>query len=295
VDVNEVRLAVDARDRLGECALWCEQSQALYWTDIEGSKICRLEADGRVREWSLPERVGSFAFCAGSRTQLLLGLASGIAVFDAAKESLSPVIPVEADEPTTRINDGRCDRQGRFVFGMYNPKEAAISGFYRVHPDLRVERLPLPPAGVANSICFSPDGATMYYADSPTRTVWSLEYHADGRLGAPHVFIRLRPDEGFADGSCIDAQGGLWNAQWEGRCVVRYDPGGKETARIALPVSRPTCPAFGGPGLDVLYLTSARGGLAKERLRDEPAAGGLLAIDRPGWRGLPESRFVLRP
>lgn len=288
--MSQVRLAVDARDRLGECALW--DGEAFWWTDIEGSRVSRLDGSGQVRAWPLPERVGSFAFCAGSATKLLLGLASGIAVFDTADGSLSPVIPVEADQPTTRINDGRCDRQGRFVFGTYNPKEEAIGGLYRVHADLRVERLPLPATAVANSICFSPDGATMYYADSPARTIWSLDYAADGRLGTPRVFVRLRDDEGFPDGSCIDAEGGLWNAQWEGRCVVRYDAAGRETDRIALPVSRLTCPAFGGADLDVLYVTSARGGLTKERLREEPQAGGVFTA-RVRQRGLPESRFVL--
>ena len=291
--LTKTRLFVDARDRLGECALWCERTQALYWTDIEGAKICRLQADGQRREWMLPHRVGSFAFCAGSDTQLLLGLDIGIALFDTATEVLSSVIPVEADQPATRINDGRCDRQGRFVFGMYHKEEQAVGGLYRVHADLRIERLPLPPAGVANSICFSPDGATMYHGDSPARTIWSLDYHADGRLGTPRVFARLRADEGYPDGSCIDADGGLWNAQWEGSCLVRYDAKGVETARIALPVSRPTCPAFGGAALDTLYVTSARGGLARERLRDEPAAGGVIAVDEPGWHGLPESRFML--
>ena len=290
--MSAARLAVDARDRLGECALWCERTASFWWTDIEGSKVCRLQAGGGVREWTLPERAGSFAFCAGGETKLLLGLASGIAVFDTADASLSPVIPVEADQPATRINDGRCDRQGRFVFGMYNPKEEAIGGFYRVHPDLRVERLPLPPAGVGNSICFSPDGATMYYADSPARTIWSLDYHADGRIGAPRVFVRLGSDEGYPDGSCIDAEGGLWNAQWEGRCVVRYDGQGRETERVVLPVSRPTCPAFGGAGLDTLYVTSARGGLARERLREEPEAGGVFTA-ATRRRGLPETRFLL--
>lgn len=155
------QLAVDARNRLGECALWCDRSQALWWTDIEGRTLHRRQADGRVRAWTLPERVGSFALVAGD-TRLLLGLASGIALFEPETGALSPVIPVEAGEPTTRINDGRCDRQGRFVFGMYNPQEEAIGGFYRVHADLSVERLPLPAAAVANSICFSPDGRTLY-------------------------------------------------------------------------------------------------------------------------------------
>jgi L-arabinonolactonase len=289
--VSSAWLAVAARNRLGECPVWCERSGALYWTDIEGCTISRLQADGEVRAWTLPERVGSFALCEGNSTQLLLGLASGIALFDTASEALSPIVPVEADQPATRINDGRCDRQGRFVFGMFNAREQPVGHFYRVLPDLRVERLPLPPVAVGNSIAFSPDGAAMYYTDSPARTIWKLDYGADGSLGSPQVFVRLSAEEGYADGSCIDAEGGLWNAQWEGGCVVRYDASGAETARLALPVSRPTCPAFGGAGLDTLYVTSARGGLDKEALRREPEAGGLFTL-QPGWRGLPESRFV---
>jgi L-arabinonolactonase len=291
--LSGVRVAHDAQARLGECALWSESEQALYWTDIESSTIGRLGAGGVLREWTLPQRVGSFAFCAGDDARLLLGLACGIALFDTRNEELTPVIAVEADQPTTRINDGRCDRQGRFVFGMFNPAEAAIGGFWRVHPDLSIERLPLPVAAVGNSICFSPDGATMYYTDSPTRVIWQLDYHADGRIGTPRPFVRLGAQEGFADGSCIDAQGGLWNAQWEGSCVVRYDASGAETARIALPLSRPTCPAFGGAGLDRLYLTSARKGLSAQALLQQPAAGGVLAVDGLAWRGLPESRFAL--
>jgi L-arabinonolactonase len=282
-------LVVDARNRLGECPLWCERSGTLYWTDIEGKTVSRLLADGEVRHWTLPQRVGSFALCEDGR-RLLLGLASGIALFDMASEALSAVVPVEAEVPATRINDGRCDRQGRFVFGMFNSAEAAIGGFYRLHPDLRVERLPLPPAAVGNGIAFSPDGATMYYTDSPARTIWRLDY--GDRLGKPEVFVRLSKQEGFADGSCVDADGGLWNAQWDGACVVRYDADGKESARLALPVGRPTCPAFGGPDFATLYVTSARGGLDKEALRAQPQAGGVFALATQ-WRGLPESRFDL--
>ncbi len=286
-------LAAATADVLGECPLWCERSQALYWTDIQSSVLMRLDANGEVRRWPLPDRLGSFALC-GDGAQLLLGLATGIALLDLASGEVGPVTPVDAQQPTTRINDGRCDRQGRFVFGMFNPAEAPIGRFYRVHADLRIETLPLPPAGVGNSIAFSPDGATMYYADSPARTIWCVAYGADGSLGEPRVFRRLRDDEGYPDGSCVDAEGGLWNAQWEGRCVVRYAPDGRETTRIALLVSRPTCPAFGGAQFDALYVTSARIGLDAAALQAQPQAGGVLRL-AAGWRGLPESRFRLAP
>lgn len=285
------QLRVDARARLGECPLWCERTGALYWTDIESATLGRWrEADGSVHHWTLPERVGSFALCEDG-SQLLLGLASGIALFDTVSEALSPIVPVEPDRPDTRINDGRCDRQGRFVFGMYHRKEQPVGHFYRVNRDLQIERLALPPAGVGNSIAFSPDGATMYYTDSPTRTIFRLDYDVDGTLGQPTPFVRLRADEGFPDGSTVDADGGLWNAQWRGARVVRYDAHGTETARIDVPASQATCAAFGGAALDRLYVTSARAGLDDAALLREPAAGGVFELV-PGWHGLPESRFA---
>ncbi len=289
--MSKVQLLVDAQARLGECVLWCERHRALYWTDIEGSVLSCRHADGRLQHWHLPERLGSFALCEGD-SRLLLGLASGIALFDPMREELSLIVQVEADVPGTRINDGRCDRQGRFVFGMFHVAEQTLGHFYRVGADLQVERLPLPPVAVANSIAFSQVGRTMYYTDSPTRTIWQVDYASDGRLSEPRHFVTLSPDDGFPDGSCVDAAGGLWNAQWDGGCVVRYDPQGVETDRIVLPVTRPTCPAFGGAQLDRLYLTSARIGLDATALARQGAAGGVWEL-APGYCGLPESRFVL--
>ena len=331
-----VEVLVDARAALGECPLWCERSRSLTWTDIDSATLTRWhEADGSVREWKLPERVGSFALCEGGApsgasprdvsmpgssmpgatmpgasprgapmpgaSTLLLGLASGVALFDLETETLGAITPIEADNPATRINDGRCDRQGRFVFGMYAAgRDAAPGHFYRVDAGgaggsradgkLRVERLPLPPAAVANSIAFSPDGSRLYFTDTPTRRILCCDYFADGRIGTPRLFVRVPDAEGFPDGSTVDAEGGLWNAQWRGRCVVRYDTEGRVTDRIELPASQITCPAFGGANLERLFATSARGGLSDDALRSEPQAGGVFAA-LAGRRGLPEQRF----
>lgn len=286
-------LLVDARARLGECVLWCDQTAALYWTDIEGATLSRWRAaDGLTRQWTMADRVGSFALC-DDPSQLLLGLASGIALFNLDTDAQSAVTPVEPDQPTTRINDGRCDAQGRFVFGMFNSTDAPIGHFYRVDAELRIEQLPLPPVAVANSIAFSPDGGRMYFADSPTRRIHCVDYAADGRLGVPWLFTELRSDEGYPDGSTVDADGGLWNAQWDGGCVVRYGTDGVETSRLKLPVSRPTCPAFGGPNLERLFVSTARIGLSEDALRGQPTAGGVFEL-APGWRGRREHRFVTR-
>ena len=285
-------LLVDARASLGECVLWCDRRATLYWTDIEGATLGSWrQADGATRQWPLAERLGSFALCRDPG-RLLLGLASGVALFDLDRGAMSDIVAVEAEQPTTRINDGRCDAQGRFVFGTYNPAEAAIGHFYRVTADLKVERLPLPAVGVANSIAFSPDGSRLYFADSPSREIWCAEYHADGRIGPPRLFVRLGADDGFPDGSTVDAEGGLWNAQWDGGCVVRYDRSGVETDRVAIPTARPTCPAFGGADFERLFVSTARVGLNERALKEQPSAGGVFTCI-PGRRGLPEHRFAI--
>lgn len=283
---------VDARAQLGECVLWCEREQALYWTDIDSARLSRrASADGALRTWALPEPVGSFALCQQPGT-LLLGLASGVALFDLDSGRLGALSPVETDQPATRINDGRCDPQGRFVFGMFNQTgDQPLGHFYRVGPDLVVQRLPLPAATVANALCFSPDGRRLYFSDSPTRQIWWVDYHADGRLGVPQLFATLADDDGFPDGATVDAEGGLWTALWGGGCVLRLDAQGREDRRWPVPARHPTCPAFGGAGLDQLFVSSARKALDADGLRREPAAGAVFLL-QAGLRGRPEHRFA---
>ena len=290
----KVDLVVDARAALGECALWCERTETIWWTDIEGRTIGRADArGGALRQWTLPDRVGSFALCEREGL-LLLGLASGIALFDAGSGKLGPVLPVAMPGPEARINDGRCDAQGRFVFGLYNAAadNAPICRWFRVNAQLAVEALPLPPVCVANSLAFSPDGTRLYFTDSWSRDILCVDYRADGTLGTPRSFVRIPAWQGFPDGATVDRDGGLWSAQWEGGCVVRYDEAGRETARVPLPASRVTCPAFGGAALDRLFVTTARVGLDAEALRAQPTAGGVFAASAAGWTGLPERRFA---
>ncbi len=295
-------LLVDAQAQLGECPLWCEREQALYWTDIDGCTLSRWHAaDGTLRHWALPQKLGSFALCERPGW-LLLGLAGGVALFELDSGHLGPLTPVEAELPHTRINDGRCDAQGRFVFGMFQhaAQGPAVSGFYRASAGaglvVQVERLPLPPAVVANSIAFSPDGRRMVFTDSPTRQIWWLDYPASGPPGPPQPFTRLADADGVPDGSSFDAQGRLWTALWGAGCVVCFDTQGREVQRVPVPASHTTCPAFGGTDYEQLFVTSARVGLAPEKLATEPAAGGVFVLNDTNpatWQGLPERRFAL--
>ena len=293
-----MELLVDARNILGEGILWNERRGRLFWTDIEASELWSCDADGgALRRWPLPERLCSMALTARDE-RLLLGLASGLALFDLGDGRLERLHLVEADLPGTRINDGRVDRQGRFVFGMFNQAEDPkhpVGGFYRLNRDFSLERLALGGAAIANSICFSPDGATMYYADSATGEIRCCDYAPGASSGAgavsnPRQFAAADAAPGGPDGSTVDAEGYLWNTRWGAGLVVRFAPNGSIERTLALAAPQPTCPAFGGPGLDVLYLTSATVGLADAALAAAPDSGGVFSC-RLDVRGLPEQRF----
>lgn len=285
-------VAMQVHNTLGEGVLWCDREQVLYWTDILASTLWRYRPhDGALHQWDMPERLASFALCEADGW-LLLGLASQLAFFHPASGRMSPIMPVEADLPT-RLNDGACDRQGRFVFGTLHeppgggPKQP-VGGFYRLNHDLSLERLPLPGVAISNSIAFSPDGDTMYFCDSLTRKIQCCDY--GDAVGAPSVFVELDDPRGEPDGSSVDSEGGLWNAQWGLGRVVRYASEGRMDRCIDVPASQPTRVAFGGTGLSTIYITSARDGLDDDACASQPYAGALFAV-HSDIGGLPEPRF----
>ncbi len=290
-----MQLFLDSHNQLGECVLWCEKTQALFWTDIVAGKLCRLTVPGKVKtEWAMPEPLASFALT-DQDDILLLGLASRLAFFSLSTHTITTICSVEADLPTTRINDGRCDRAGRFVFGTLNqePGRARLASFYRLNHDLVLERLPLAPVAIANSICFSPDGARMYYCDSLAKAIYCCDYDNDSAAAfVPQLFTDLRDQAGVPDGSVVDAAGYLWNAVWGGAAVKRYSPDGLCVLQLDLPVSQPTCPAFGGADFNTLFVSSATDELTPEALSAQPLAGALFAHQFAGLRGLPEQRFL---
>lgn len=289
-------VAFQAGNTLGEGIVWCDREQALYWTDIHAAALWRFcPRDARAERWAMPERLACLALCEADGW-LLLGLASRLAFFHPTSGTLVPILEVETGLPT-RINDGSCDRQGRFVFGtLHEPAGGAprqpLGRFYRLNTDLSLEQLELPRVAISNSVAFSPDGGTLYFCDSPTRTIQCCDYGE--RCGPVRDFARLDDARGEPDGSAVDAAGGLWNAQWGLGRVVRYDAAGRLDRVLTLPASQPTRPAFGGPQLDRLYITSARDGLDAAALATQPNAGALFAA-RPGLTGLAEPRFAGSP
>ena len=280
-------------DILGESLLWDDQAQCLYWLDIRRPALRRLcQATAQVDSWPLPSIAGAMALTDDHR--LLIALAQQIVLFDPVTGTLKPFVEAPPQPDGHRFNDGRCDAQGRFWVGtMHNLTRAPEGVLYRLEGSG-----PMVPirSGVCipNSLAFSPDGRTMYFADSLRYAIFAHDYDlATGAMGVERVFASSTAPA-FADGSAVDAEGFLWNAQFNGGQLVRYAPDGRIDRVLALPVERPTCCAFGGPNLDLLYITTASQNMSAADLQAEPLAGALLAID-VGVRGLPEARFKLNP
>lgn len=290
-------LFVDCRCQLGEGIIWWARHRALLWTDIDGSRLWVHDAAG-TRNWPLPARLGSLVPCASGA--LLLGLENGlfraeIDLGSTAAPGLVPLIDVEPDLPSTRINDGRTDRSGNFVFGTMNQDDghAAIGSFYQWSARHGLRRLDLPRVGIANGICFSPDGTTMYFCDSPRRQIMSCAYDADGAAVAGiQPFASLGPLDGQPDGSIVDAEGCLWNAAWGAGLVRRYRPDGALDREVLVPAKNPTCAVFGGPALNHLYVTSARQEMSAEELARMPEVGGVYRAAIKNVRGLPDRPFA---
>lgn len=282
-------IAVDVRNTLGECPLWCERTRRLYWTDIEASELLALEeGTGAVMRWSLPERLGSFALTEQNNV-LLMGFASRLAFYDLNSGLLTPVAPSPGDTGT-RIGDGRCDRTGNFVFGTMDDgyPVKVIGRFHRLNAaTLTVETLALPDVAIPNSICFSPDGGTLYYCDSMQGRIMCCDYPS---LRNQRVFAETE-GSGAPDGCCVDAMGYLWNAEWGGSRVVRYRPDGTTAAILTSPGMQSTCPALAGEGFTHLYCTTASVGLTALSEYD----GALLKAESDVSPGLPEKRFAAHP
>jgi sugar lactone lactonase YvrE len=280
------------RDLLGECPLWDVRSQSLYWIDGRAQQVHRhTPATGASVQWHAPQHIGSIALCESGR--LLLALEDDFWLLDPGSGSLTPMgAGVTHAAERMRLNDGRTDRAGRFVVGSMTLGRAEPSGaLYRLACDGTVATLD---TGImlANATCFSPDGRWLYFADSHTHQVRRYPYDpATGAAGPSEVLIDTRALGSAPDGATVDAQGHLWVALVQAGQLARFTPEGRLDRTIQLPVTHVTCPCFGGPELDVIYVTSISnsGNLLRS---DHPDAGAVFAIHGAGVRGLEEARFA---
>ncbi len=280
----------NSKDRLGESPVWDEAAQQLYWVDALLGIIHRLDpATGRLEDFSVPAPIGSMILSAHG---CILALKQDFAHYDFGGRQCQPLASIGISHPNLRLNDGKADPQGRFVAGTMHTgraeNEPPLGGLYRLSPDGRLELLDTDFA-ITNGPCFSPDGRILYVADSLRRVIWAYDYPADGPPQNKRVFIRTDGFESGADGCVVDADGFLWAVLVRAGKIGRFDPSGRLERLIDMPVTYPTSLAFGGPDLDVLYVTSISA--SHNLTAAEPEAGGLFAIEGLGIRGLPAYRF----
>ena len=285
-------LLVDSKCTLGEGVQWNAEQARLWWTDIHGRALWSCDADGgAVETVACHERLGSFAFDAENR--LLAAFESGLFRWDVEGGRLDRLTHFEPDLPTSRLNDGRCDRQGRFVTGGIDEDGLKPTSSLIRYAGGETETLETG-LSVANSICFSPDGRWMYFADTPTQMIRRYPYDPEtGAMGKAETFHRCEGRRNFPDGACVDASGALWSARFWGGIVQEVKPDGREGARIEVDAPQVTCCCFGGEGLERLYITSAREHFTAEQAAAHPLSGGLFVAE-PGAKGLPETRFAGR-
>lgn len=284
-------LVIDCRNHHGEGIMWSADHSLLMWTDIHGQKLWTFDpASSQARSYRLPERLACFAPRKGlAWNRILAAFADGFSLYDVLTGERQDLARFEHDKTTTRLNDGCTDRVGRFVAGGMDEGDpmSPISSVVVVDRDLSVRTL-FGSVGCANSTCFSPDGKQMYFADSMTGAIEVFDYDAiAGIVSARRTLVRTK---GVPDGSCVDAEGYVWNAVWEGYRVERYAPDGRLDRVVEVPVAKPTCCDFGGPDLETLYITTSRLGSDDATLRHEPLSGSLFAC-RAGIRGLPRKAF----
>ncbi|MCT8159955.1 SMP-30/gluconolactonase/LRE family protein [Pseudoruegeria sp. SHC-113] len=275
------RLLCDAQALCGESPAWDMATQRLWWVDIAAHRLHRRHPETGLWEiWQMPELI-SAVVCTSCSARPLVALKSGLFRFCAETGALTFLHSPEPGLAGNRLNDCTTDPAGRLLAGTMSEGAKAATGALYLYGQSGPRRLH---GGltVANGIAHAPDGARLYVVDSAAGVILKLAYDAPtGMASAPQVLAQYAPEQGKPDGLCVDAEGAIWVAFWDGARVERLAPDGAVLARYPLPVKRPTSLCFGGPDLQTLFITSARIGL-------ETAGpdGGLFYLKAPA-PGLP--------
>ena len=289
---------------LGESPFWHPQEQMLYWADIAGCKLHRMNAfTGDIEIWDMPSEPGCFA--PAKSGGFIIALRDRIVRVQAWGGALQTLMMIDHDAASTRSNDGKCDSAGRFWVGsMFEPRTANNAKL--LCWDGTALQFKQGNAIVANALAFSPDSKTIYWADTPQHKIWAWDFDAaSSAMTNQRIFKQFAPKPdgwtsglpnnggygGRPDGAAVDVQGNLWVAMFEGKRVVQLSPTGVELQSIEAPVTTCTMPAFGGDDMQTLYLTSARHNRSEAELAREPQMGCVFSM-RVNVAGMPVNFYV---
>lgn len=277
-------------DLLGESPVWDGERGRLYWVDSVSRLIRAYEPETRAfREWSAPVMVGSVALGVGET--LVVALADGIYRLDLETGVFEPLFKLEPADSRIRFNDGKNDRFGCFLCGSMGVHADPLGSLYRVDGEGRTTVLATD-IRIANALCFSPDGRTLYFADSLERKIRAYDYSGKAPfVSAPRVLFDTEPHQSGPDGATVDAEGYVWVCLIQTGKIARIAPDGTLDRLIDAPTDLPSCVAFGGPDLATLFVTSIKDSGTGRAVSRHPQGGMLFAIEGLGVKGLPEARF----
>ena len=293
------RLVLHRPSITGESPVWCERTSRLYWVDVQQPALHRLDPEtGLDESWIMPAWIGCMALGGGTAEgSVLVGLRTGAYRFGLADGALHLVAPAPYDPRRFFLNDGKCDRQGRFWVGPMRHallplvgEPGAMEGpLWRLEGDRLVAKGKQ--ASLSNGLAWSPDGCTMYHSHTVTGEINAWDYDpATGDMARGRLFARVDGPPG-PDGAEVDSEGCYWSAiNGQGR-LLRFDPDGRIEREIRVPFKYPTMVAFGGPDLRTVFVTSGRWAIADKDAADHPLDGGIFAFEAPA-PGLPTSRWA---
>lgn len=291
MDIPFRQLNVDRID-LGECPIWDGPRRLVWFVDVLGRTLYNYDPhSGCILDFVMPSEVTCVGLAQGNR--LVLGMKTGVHLFDPGSGQLDFLVHPEPDNPDNRLNDGRVGPDGCLWIGsMHDSSPRRPTGaLYRVRPDGGCEAI-RNGVCVSNGLAWSPDGRRMYYADSRSSTnegvVLAYDFDPVGGVASrERMFAKMSLSDGLPDGAAVDADGCYWSAGVTAGCLNRFSPDGSLLTRIAVPVGAPTMPCFGGEALDQLFVTA----LTREQDGMLHEGAFLAAADRVPYRGIPEWRF----
>lgn len=289
----EISRVIDLKPNLGEGPIWDVENQELWWIDSQDGRIFRHNEDtSNLRVWDVREKIGSMALYKDGKSALL-ALQTGLYKYNLAADKAELIEDPEEDFPQNRLNDGKVDFRGRFIFGSMDTMEEAPTG--RLYSYEEGKPLKVLDEGIicSNGPCWSPDGTILYFADTWTGDIWAYDYDLEtGDVSNRRVFATVdQSDGGACDGMTVDSEGFVWQAHVYAGKINRYDPEGILERQIEIPVKKVTCPVFGGKDLDRLYVTTMARPPLPRFPEDGADRGALYVIDGLGIRGYETPRF----
>jgi len=280
---------LEARSRLGEGPIWDSTKKLLYWIDIFNHRVHQFDpVTGENHFFDVGDVPGAIAIA--GQDKLTMALRHHLAFLNIETGEVTPILELEKNLPNNRLNDGKCDAQGRFWFGSMSTIEKPEASLYRYDIDgsLHVMETGLT---ISNGLGWSPDEKIFYLTDSPQQKIYAYDFNSvTGNISNRRIFVDLTQESFYPDGLTIDSQGNIWSAMWNGWCVICFNPQGEERLRIKLPVPLVTSCTFGGENLQTLYITTASVGLSQAEIDKSFYSGDLFAVETD-VTGLPSYSF----